>query len=296
MNEFIKIPCNFHIPLHFDVPSALMSPYRGGGHFSTVVFPECLDDMLEISRLLIESCAQYLIVGACGNTLVKDEGYNGIAIITKHLKKISVKSETVTLGAGEYLPQISLKMAKAGLSGFESLSGIPATIGGAIAMNAGAFGREISELIDNVRVYDLIKHETVDYSAKEIPFSYRSTNGFFKSKIIISARFKLAVGSSETMRLKIIAFARNRAQTQPRQPSLGCVFKKINGVSAGKYIEDVGLKGLTVGGARISCEHANFIVNIGNGSATDYIKLMEIAKKEVFEKFKLCLENEVVLV
>jgi UDP-N-acetylmuramate dehydrogenase len=284
------------IPFKSDLPSKGLSFYRGGGCLSFAVFPKTVKHLSAISKIVNENGIPFSIVGAFTNLLVKDSGYKGLAIMTENLKSICFEGNILKAGAGEKLPQLSSKALGHSLSGLECFSGIPSSLGGAIYMNAGAYGEEIKSVVASVDVFDIINNTLVKYKNEVIPWDYRTSGGIFDNKIITFAELMLKPKDSEEIEAKMCLFRRMRVAAQPTCPSLGSVFKNPEGISAGYYIDRAGLKGYCMNGAAISEKHGNFIINTGEGTAEDYITLMELAKATVYRKFGIELMPEIKII
>jgi len=260
----------------------------------------------------------FFILGGGSNVLFSDKGFNGLVIKLQNTQS-EIRNTNVIAGAGVPLQKLVLEAAKKGLSGLENLAGIPGTLGGAIWGNAGAFGREIGDLVEEVKVLDVggSKLEVKKLKNKDCKFGYRDS--IFKKKenlIILEATLKLKKGKRKEIEEKMKEILKLRKEKQPLEfPSAGSVFKnvpiekvpkkiqekfkeKIKGgiLPAGVLIEAAGLKGYQIGGAKISEKHANFIVNTGEAKARDVLKLIELIKKRVRKKFKIELKEEIVLV
>jgi UDP-N-acetylmuramate dehydrogenase len=260
----------------------------------------------------------FFILGGGSNVLFSDNGFNGLVIKLQNTQ-YEIRNTNVIAGAGVSLQKLVLETAKKGLSGLENLAGIPGTLGGAIWGNAGAFGREIGDLVEEVKVLDAgsSKLEVKKLRNKDCKFGYRDS--IFKRKknwIILEATLRLKKGKKKEIEEKIKEFLRLRKEKQPLEfPSAGSVFKNVpvekvpkkiqekfkekikdGFLPAGVLIEAAGLKGFQIGGAKISEKHANFIVNVENARAKDVVKLIELIKKEVKRKFNIELEEEIKLV
>ena len=220
---------------------------------------------------------------------------------------LSNPETVIVCGAGESLTGVCRFAAKHGLSGMEALSGIPGTVGGAVFMNAGAYDREIADLIISVRAFDVVDKKIIMLTNKDLEFSYRSS--IFKSNtfnsnnfnarpmIILSAELSLAPGDQEEIKAKMADFNKKRNEKQPVDlPSAGSFFKRPEGYFAGKLIEESGMKGACAGGARVSEKHAGFILNTGNATAEDVLELAEKVKSKVYEKFGVKLEEEPIVI
>jgi UDP-N-acetylmuramate dehydrogenase len=260
----------------------------------------------------------FFILGGGSNILFSDNGFNGLVIKLQNAQ-YEIRNTKIIAEAGVPLQKLVLESAKKGLSGLENLAGIPGTVGGAIWGNAGAFGREIGNLVEKVKVLDVgsSKLEVKRLKNKDCKFGYRDS--IFKRKknlIILEATLKLKRGKRKEIEEKIMEILRLRKEKQPLEfPSAGSVFKNVpiekvskrirekfkekikdGFLPTGVLIDAAGLKGFQIGGAKISEKHANFILNVGNAKASDVKELMEKIKKEVKKKFKIQLEEEIKLV
>ncbi len=237
------------------------------------------------------------IIGAGSNLLIHDSGLEGLSICLRKLQGSEINRESgyVEAMAGESIPSLSRKVAKAGLHGLEWSIGIPGTIGGAITMNAGAQGGCIADRLDSILVVTLDSKEPFRLYNKELQFGYRSSRIQNEQLIVLSARFRLEPGHDQNFIQKQNNTNLNhRLQTQPYQlPSCGSVFRNPEPLKAGKLIENLGLKGKRIGDAEISKKHANFIVNNGSAKASDIDKLIRLVQKEVEEAHQLLLHPEV---
>ncbi|WP_320673729.1 UDP-N-acetylmuramate dehydrogenase [Prochlorococcus sp. MIT 1341] len=239
----------------------------------------------------------YQIIGAGSNLLINDSGLEGLTICTRKLQGSEINNIDgyVEAVAGESLPTLARKVAKAGLHGLEWSIGIPGTVGGATAMNAGAQGGCIAERLDSALVMALDSKKAFRIYNKELDFGYRSSRIQKEQMIVLSARFQLEPGHNQ----RVIEKHNNenlhhRLETQPYQlPSCGSVFRNPEPLKAGQLIENLGLKGKRIGDAEISKKHANFIVNNGNAKAHDIDTLIRLIQKEVKEAHQLLLHPEV---
>jgi UDP-N-acetylmuramate dehydrogenase len=260
----------------------------------------------------------FFILGGGSNVLFSDKGFNGLVIKIQNTR-YEIRNTKIVAEAGVPLQKLVLETAKKGLSGLENLAGIPGTLGGAIWGNAGAFGREIRDLVEEVKVLEVkgSRLKVKRLKNKECEFGYRES--VFKRKknwIILEATLKLKKGKRKEIEEKIKEILRLRKEKQPLEfPSAGSVFKNVpvekvpkeirekfkeeikdGFLPAGVLIEAAGLKGFQIEGAKISEKHANFILNVGEAKASDVKELMEKIKKEVKKKFKVQLEEEIKLV
>ena len=228
------------------------------------------------------------------NVLPRDEGYNGVIVRTDRMQTVLFKDKSVSVDAGISLPKLSRMCATQGLCGLEELSGIPGSIGGAIYGNAGAYGREIADLVQSVVLFDPDSDEIFQLSGKEMCFGYRTSALKSKDLVFLSATLKLETSDVNTVSSAVQTFAEKRRESQPVYlPSLGSAFKRpANDILPWKLIDEAGLRGFRIGYAQISEKHAGFIVNTGNATCSDYLSVVMHVEKCVFEKHKITLERE----
>lgn len=273
----------------YGVPA--FSAFGSGGIVSEAVYP--VDGYALAKTIKLLKGEKYVVLGGATNVLFPDGVYDGTVIVTTAAKDFFRKGDRIYCAAGARLPDVVGKCCNCALSGLEQLSGIPGSVGGAITMNAGAFGREIAELITRV---DAVTSdgEVVALSPSALEADYRHSCIAEKGLTVLGAELRLTPSSKREIRACIDGFAERRQTGQPQGRSLGSVFKRAEGVSAGYYIERAGLKGHKSGGAEISVKHANFIINSGGATSADFLALSELAKREVKERFDITLEYEVV--
>lgn len=291
--EYVK-SCDVEIKENTNLSK--ISPVRIGGLASVVLYPKNTSGMIETIGYLSRNNIRYKIFGRLSNTLFCGERITRPLIKTDRLSSIQRQGEIVEAMAGVALPLLSLKAAEYGLSGLEELSGIPGTLGGAILGNAGAFGRSISDVIKTVTVYDTSTDSVATLDISELDFGYRASSLKYNGAVILSAELKLVSGDTSDIRERMHYYREIRRQTQPALPSLGSTFKRPACGYAGQLIEECGLRGYSMGGAEISSRHAGFIVNKGEATAADYIGLMYLAKKSVFESTGVVLEPEIEII
>ena len=267
-----------------------LSPIKMGGAISVLILPNSVEGLV----VALDNTTNPIVLGNMSNVLVSDKGYSGEIISTKNIKGYSVEGNIVKITAGEHLSTLVDITKKNSLEGAEGLVGIPGSIGGAIAMNAGAFGYTISDYLDSVKVYD--NGNIYSMSKEECKFSYRNSIFSFTNIVVLEATFCFPYQNKLIITKKIKDIKQKRLNTQPTQSSLGSVFKRHNDTSSGYYIDMVGLKGYKIGGAMISNKHANFIVNVENGTSTDFYNLACIANEKVREKYGFSLDMEVKLI
>ncbi len=286
INKIIECLVKEGISIDIDKSGTKLSSFKSGGTVRLVVYPKTNAELVKTIDLLSE--VNYHLIGAGTNTLIDDNGV-GFVVCLKRLKGVCFDDNLLTLSAGESLSEWAIRTAKLGFCGLEFASGIPGSIGGAVAMNAGAFGEEIGNIIKSVTVYR--NGKIVQLHRSELSMTYR--NCALDGGIVTGCTFSLNRADSDTCLALIERFRLLRLSSQPRQSSLGSVFRKVDGISAGLYIDRAGLKGCRVGGAEISAVHANFIVNISSATSNDYLQLMTIASKKVKDNFGITLEPEI---
>ncbi len=277
-----------------NVPLSTLTSFRIGGPAAMVMRPRNAEDI----RKTIQACSQfvtpYCVLGNGTNVLAPDAGYPGVIIrIDTPLTTPLFVDTTVTCPAGTALSVLARESVNMHLMGLESLSGIPGTVGGAVAMNAGAYGAEIRHIIKSVRV--LKNGRVLDIDTNKADFGNRTSKYTAPDVVVLSATFQLEPddgGAKERM----LETTRQRKEKQPLSlPSAGSVFKRPKGRFAGSLIENCGLKGFSVGGAQVSPLHAGFIVNNGNATERDVLELISIIQQRVFDDTGVQLEREVKL-
>ena len=234
----------------------------------------------------------YIVLGGGSNVLVSDDGYDGTVVINRYAG-VDVCGETVTVGSGARLSQIANRMACEELSGLEFAVGIPGSVGGAVRMNAGAFGGSISDVIVCADV--LRDGRIVCMANSELRFSYRHS-ALMPNDTVLSATFALCRDSAAAIQARMRDFALRRRQTQPTGKSAGSVFKNPTGVSVARLIDEAGFKGYTVGGAQVSTKHANVIINTGGAKAKDVVTIINTIKNELSVRRGVFVEEEIIYI
>jgi len=276
-------------------PLSKHTTYGIGGPAEIMVFPENKTDLIQIIRTARKMNQPVSILGSGSNILISDNGIKGVVISLKNtLKLIEIENQKLYAECGSMLGRIVKQAVKHNLIGLENLNGVPGTLGGALVMNAGAWGGEISENLVQVELID--EDGKLRYLQKnEINFSYRQSS-FNKKDILLSAEFLLKKADKEIINKNFVEAQTGRKSTQPlNKRSAGSLFKNPKGHSAGKLIDEAGLKGFSIGQAKISDKHANFFINEGNASSKDMLQLIKKAHQTVKEKFNINLELEVKL-
>ena len=271
--------------------------FRAGGCADVFVTPQSITEAADIVRLLLARKAKYTVIGNGSNLLVSDKGYRGcIVCMGSAVGSITVSGNVITAGAGALLSKVANAAYENGLTGLEYASGIPGTLGGAVVMNAGAYGGEMKDVITSVTMLDAANGKTVIFTGEDMKFGYRTSVVKNHPLIVLEAQITLDAGRKEEIKEKMDELARRRKEKQPLEfPSAGSTFKRPEGYFAGKLIEDAGLKGFSVGGAAVSEKHCGFIVNKGGATASDIIELIKKVRLTVNEKFGVMLEPEVVI-
>ena len=256
-------------------------------------FPAMEQQIALAIRLALDYHIPYTVIGNGSNLIVRDGGVIGLVIaLGERFSHISIENNVLTAEAGATLSKVATEAQRAGLSGLEFVSGIPGTLGGGCAMNAGAYGGQLSDALIDARV--LIDGEIRTLTRDEMQMGYRTTLPLREGGIVLSARFRLQSGDPNAISERMRELNARRREKQPLNfPSAGSVFKRPEGYFAGALIEQAGLKGAQIGGAQVSEKHAGFIVNIGNATAGDVLTLIERVQKTVFEHSGVHLETEV---
>ncbi|MCS7203532.1 MAG: UDP-N-acetylmuramate dehydrogenase [Thermodesulfovibrio sp.] len=274
-----------------DEPLKNYTTLRIGGLAKFIVYPN-YENILKLMKFLKDENIPFFVIGKGSNLLVSDSGYEGVVINITKIKGIKLDRDFIEVMAGESLTKVVILTAKKGLSGLEGLIGIPGSVGGAIKGNAGSFGYEISGSLEEIEVVTE-DCEFRKFKGKELDFGYRKS-GVKDEWIITKSKFKLNEDPAEEILKKVKGFMKKRIMTQPvKERSAGCVFKNPEGFSAGALIEQVGLKGFRVGDIMVSRLHANYFINIGDGKASDFLKLLDIVRDKVFRVFNIELEPEI---
>lgn len=270
--------------------------FRIGGPADALALPKTPEEVAEVVRFCHEHAQPYYVLGNGSNLLVSDEGYRGLVLqLYRNFNDIQVNGETITVQSGAMLAAVARTAYQTGLTGLEFASGIPGTIGGAVVMNAGAYGGEMKNVLKEVTV--LTKEgEVLVIPAKALELGYRTSvipkNGW----IVLGAVLQLKKGDQEQILARMEELKEQRITKQPLDlPSAGSTFKRPEGYFAGKLIMDAGLRGFTVGGAQVSEKHCGFVVNRGNATAADVWELICEVKRRVKEMTGVELEPEVKL-
>ena len=273
-------------------PMSAHTSLKIGGEAAAYFEPVSAEELKSIVSACAEEGLRYFVLGKGSNVLFADGRLDLAVISTSGLSEIKTEGETITAGAGAALSKIASAALAASLTGFETLHGIPGSLGGAVYMNAGAYGGEIKDVCESVTVLE--NGEIREYAARDCDFSYRHSAFEDKDAVVISARFRLKQGDPEKIRATMRDLADRRRAKQPLEfPSAGSTFKRPAGDFAARLIEEAGLKGRQNGGAQVSEKHAGFLINRGGATFEDFYGLMVTVQKEVFKFSGVLLEPEV---
>lgn len=267
-----------------------------GGKADLFVTPETFEQTVDVIKIKRELDLPFMLLGNGSNLIVRDGGVRGIVLSFEKLKSITVSGTRLTAQAGADIVEASQKALGYTLTGLEFACGIPGTVGGAMVMNAGAYGGEVKDVIEHVKVVTP-EAEILTLSKNELELDYRKSIIGRKGYIVLEAVFHLAPGDQKTIKAKMDDLTFQRESKQPLEyPSVGSVFKRPPGYFAGKLIQDSGLQGKGFGDAEVSTKHAGFIVNKGNATATDYLRTIEMVRSTVKKEFGVELELEAKIV
>lgn len=268
--------------------------FRIGGPAEYLILPQTTEEIADVIKLCRQEEIPWYIVGNGSNLLVADEGVRGVVIqLLRNFNQIQVEGCQIRMQAGAQNAAVAKRALDASLTGFEFAAGIPGTIGGAVVMNAGAYGGEMKDILKEVTVLDpngMIR----TIPAEELELGYRTSIIARKGYVVLEAVIVLKTGDPKEIKAAMDELKEKRVTKQPLEyPSAGSTFKRPEGYFAGKLIMDAGLRGFSVGGAQISEKHCGFVINKGNATAKDVTELMDETKKIVMEKFGVALEPEV---
>lgn len=279
--------------IRFSEPLAKHTYFGIGGEATAYIEVSTITELSALARFCQQWNVPVAVIGRGSNLLVSDTGFSGISIrLIGELAKLEVDGKVVSVGAGLSLPRLSKTMSRRGLSGVEFALGIPGSVGGALIMNAGAWGSSFGDVVTDVTVMN-DTGELVNLSHAEADFKYRhsSLDSYF---CVVGATLKLKPGDADTITARMQAFYKQKVETQPfAEENAGCMFKNPPGDSAGRLIDASGLKGYRIGGAEVSTVHGNFILNIDNATATDVLDLVAYIQEQVREKTGISLQTEV---
>ena len=275
-------------------PMGKHTTFRIGGPADLFVAPENTDEIKKLIAICKEEEVPYFILGNGSNLLVSDKGYRGVIIqLYRSFGQITLMENEIHAQAGALLSGIAAMAREASLTGFEFAGGIPGTLGGAVVMNAGAYGGEMKDVLKEVTVLTP-EGQVVTLQARELQMGYRTSIIKESGYIVLEAVISLKKGDQDEIKSRMQELAGMRSSKQPLSyPSAGSTFKRPEGYFAGKLIMDSGLRGYTHGGAQVSEKHCGFVINAGGATARDVCELMEHVQKTVYEKYNVKLEPEV---
>ena len=278
----------------FEEPMKRHTTFRIGGPAEVFCMPENFAEVRRILEICKEEKLPYFILGNGSNLLVSDRGYRGVVIqLDRNYGEIRVENTEIYASAGALLSTIAVAARKASLTGFEFAGGIPGTLGGAVVMNAGAYGGEMKDVLQKVRVMNQ-DGEIFELPVEKLEMGYRTSVIKTAGYIVLEAVLSLKKGDIEEIKALSRKLSEQRISKQPLEyPSAGSTFKRPEGYFAGKLIMDSGLRGYRVGGAQVSEKHCGFVINVGDATAEDVRSLMNHVTETVYEKFGVTLEPEV---
>ena len=280
-----------------DEPMSRHTTFRCGGPATLFLRPGSEDELVRVVSLLKDKGHPYMLLGNGSNLLVSDKGYEGVVISLERLSELSLEGETsIRAQAGVLNSRIASFARENSLAGFEFAAGIPGTIGGAMIMNAGAYGGEMKLITTSVRAMTP-DGEVKELTAEDCDFGYRTSALKREGYVVLSALLQLQKGNEKEITDLMTELALKRKEKQPLEyPSAGSTFKRPEGYFAGKLIQDAGLKGFSVGDAAVSEKHCGFVINKGQATSADIYKLIREVQKKVFEDSGVTLEPEVIMV
>jgi len=282
-----------HENVKIDEPMKNHTSFKVGGPADVLVYPSNYEMVKDLINICKENKVDYFILGNGSNLIIRDGGIRGVVIKLGHLNKIVVDENLVSAQCGAKLYSVADQALKNSLSGLEFASGIPGSIGGATAMNAGAYDGEMAKVIESALAIDN-EGNIRELNKGELEFGYRNSAILKYGYIVLETRMRLSNGDKAFIKERMDDLAERRKSKQPLEyASAGSTFKRPEGYFAGKLIQDSGLKGTSVGDAEVSEKHSGFIINKGNATAKDVLDLIEVVKAKVYEKFKVELHTEV---
>lgn len=290
LNKVIDKDC-----IYCNEPMSRHTTFRVGGNADFFVTPQSIKEATDTVRLLLTEKEPFEIVGNGSNLLVTDSGIRGCVVcIGKGMDRISVNGNTVTAEAGAMLSKIAQVACDNNLAGMVFASGIPGTIGGAMVMNAGAYGGEMKDIVTKVTMLDIDTGKIVTLDNEQMCFGYRTSIIKSHSYVVLSVELELVPGNRDEIKNEMAELSAKRREKQPLEyPSAGSTFKRPEGYFAGKLIEDSGLRGYCVGGAQVSEKHCGFVINRGEATAQDILTLISDVRTKVKDQYGVILEPEV---
>ena len=281
----------------YNEPMKKYTSFKIGGPAECLIKIQSVEELKNVLKIANENNIKITVIGNGSNVLVLDEGISGLTLIIKiegiSFKNVENNKVIVSIGAGEKVSKIGKIFLNNSLSGFEEISGIPGSIGGATRMNAGAHGKEMKDIIKNVTCVDYFGNEKI-FSNEDMKFGYRKSILKEEKYIVTKVEIELEKGKTEEIKAKMDEYAKFRKEKQPLEsPSAGSTFKRGEDFITSKLIDEAGLKGLRIGDAEVSEKHAGFIINKGNAKAKDVLELVNKVKEEVYNKFQKKIELDI---
>ena len=279
----------------FDEPLRRYTAWKIGGPADALIEPKSTDELVAAVRQARSNGVPVTVLGGGTNVLVRDGGVRGLTVrLAKSLTRVEMGGTSVVADAGVLYPVLANTTAAKGLAGLEFATGIPGTVGGAVYMNAGAYGSETREVLDWAEIFRAEVGEVVRMPNEDLALSYRkSILHEHPDWLVLRAGYTLEPGDTEALKARIKEFRAQRMNGSPNKPSCGSTFKRPPGDFPGRVIEAAGLKGVTVGNIQVSPIHANYLVNLGGGTAEDALELIGLVREMVREKLGVELESEV---
>ncbi len=295
--DFKSILCSYPTyECRTDVPASSMTTFRIGGCVRMVISPETPKSLVQMVRLCRAAEIPYRVIGRGSNILARDEGYEGVWILTENCREIRIIGHHAEVATGVSLDALIDTFAEQSLSGIENLAGIPGSFGGAVTMNAGAYGTSISDAIVAVDVYDTERDECYSLPYEQCGFAYRRSIFQSGRYVVLGASLRLGISRDDILRTHIAAIRERRKHSQPLEyPSAGSVFRRPRDHFAGKLIGDAGFSGYRIGDACVSTKHNGFIVNMGNATAQDVRSLIHDIRKHIFRTTGVLLQTEIII-
>ncbi|WP_249322520.1 UDP-N-acetylmuramate dehydrogenase [Wansuia hejianensis] len=281
----------------FNEPMKNHTSFKIGGPADVMIVPHNENQIVKAVKLCRENNIDHYIMGNGSNLLVRDGGMRSAVIkINEGFKDIEINGDRIICQSGALLTAVSRRAAEKSLTGMEFANGIPGTIGGAVTMNAGAYGGEMKDVITKVRILDR-NNNIKEYTNEEMNFRYRGSRVVDEGLIVLGVEIQLKVGDFEKIREKMKDLTHQRTSKQPLElPSGGSTFKRPTGYYAGKLIMDSGLRGLRYGGAQVSEKHCGFVVNVDNATCKDVLSLISVIQKTVRDNYDVDLEPEIKII
>ncbi|MBR3756402.1 MAG: UDP-N-acetylmuramate dehydrogenase [Firmicutes bacterium] len=269
--------------------------FKAGGCAHEMEIVESVEELQAVLKEIHRENKNWLMLGNGSNTLISDKGFDGLVVkLGESFADVVVEDDGLVCGTAALMSVVAKIALRESMTGFEPLSGIPGSLGGAVFMNAGAYDGEMKDIVEYVDIVTRDGAEVKRIKGEDMDFSYRHSILEETGDVAVSVKLKMPKGDKEVIAAKMQELMKRRNEKQPVQyPSAGSFFKRPPGFFAGKLVQDAGLKGLTVGGAQVSELHSGFVINIGGATATDIIDLMHLVQNTVYDKFGVKLEPEV---